>query len=63
MVCVNEELLEQVMIEDWTYTDNGGHGTGVGSWAYNGWLGTGELTDGSYGVSDSEEGAREENST
>jgi hypothetical protein len=58
MVFVNGKLLEQVMLENWNYTCNTTTGEGRGTWSYQGYLGTGVLKDGSFGVSDKTFGAR-----
>jgi|GEM_PF-6718020 len=58
MIFVNGKLLEQVMLENWSYTHNTTTGEGRGTWSYQGYLGTGVLKDGSYGVSDKSHGAR-----
>jgi hypothetical protein len=40
------------MLENWNYTCNTTTGEGRGTWSYQGYLGTGVLKDGSFGVSD-----------
>jgi|GEM_PF-2684588 len=51
MVFINGQLQNQVILEDYTYTPNTTSG-GQGTWAYKGFLGTGVLGAGTFGVAE-----------